>query len=508
MIYRIAIKLVLWGCIGLFLPVLATAKPVALELKKEADSLLLSEHLAEALEIYVKSIKLALEEEDDRTLMGSFCHVGNIYDTFGDYRLALYYWLKAYEESVRRDKKDRQAALLPNIVRGFCYLGNLNEARKYFEIEKCTPNPTNYSSWQYYLYYNEGQIYSAEGKYDDAVEAHQLAADYARKTKMDELMVLFQESEIGNLYVQMHLYDKAIACGQQCMEKATLMNNRELLVNAYKMLTDAYTMAGEQETADRFRILYVNLNDSVYDMQKFFNARYKLLKLVEEQSSAHIEKLDNQLAHHVKIIIFCVLLIIVSVVFILIIFRKNRKLRQAQMLLIEKSQQLEMQTEKQRHLLDQYLKETNDEVHADDVMAEEETADETNGQRQQPVLSADTVNLLLKRILAVFDDMTVISNPEFNQQMLADIIKSNTTYVSWVINETYGKNFKTLLNEYRIREACRRLTDTEHYGNHTIQAIYEGVGYSNANSFIRAFKKVSGMTPSVYQQLARRRELY
>ena len=39
------------------------------------------------------------------------------------------------------------------------------------------------------------------------------------------------------------------------------------------------------------------------------------------------------------------------------------------------------------------------------------------------------------------------------------------------------------------------LADTEHYGNKTIQAVYEEVGYTNAVSFIRAFKKINGMTP-------------
>lgn len=71
-----------------------------------------------------------------------------------------------------------------------------------------------------------------------------------------------------------------------------------------------------------------------------------------------------------------------------------------------------------------------------------------------------------------------------------------------VINETYGKNFKTYLNEFRIREACRRLTDTEHYGNMTIQAIYQELGYKTAASFINAFRKVNGVTPSQYQKLS------
>jgi AraC-like DNA-binding protein len=54
-----------------------------------------------------------------------------------------------------------------------------------------------------------------------------------------------------------------------------------------------------------------------------------------------------------------------------------------------------------------------------------------------------------------------------------------------------------------VHEACKRLVDNEHYGNMTIQAIYEEVGYRNAVSFIRVFKKVMGMTPSVYQKLSK-----
>jgi len=76
-----------------------------------------------------------------------------------------------------------------------------------------------------------------------------------------------------------------------------------------------------------------------------------------------------------------------------------------------------------------------------------------------------------------------------------------------VINEVYGKNFKTYINEFRIQEACRRLSDIEHYGNMTIQAIYEAVGFQSAASFIAAFKRSMGMTPSTYQRLAREQQL-
>ena len=49
------------------------------------------------------------------------------------------------------------------------------------------------------------------------------------------------------------------------------------------------------------------------------------------------------------------------------------------------------------------------------------------------------------------------------------------------------------------------LDDHENYGNITIQAIAEEVGYKSSTSFIQAFKKLVGMTPSVYQNLSRQR---
>ncbi len=79
---------------------------------------------------------------------------------------------------------------------------------------------------------------------------------------------------------------------------------------------------------------------------------------------------------------------------------------------------------------------------------------------------------------------------------------SNTKYVSAVINESYSKNFKTFLAEYRIRYASKLLTDSEHYGHLTLAAIGAAVGYSSQNNFTLAFKKIIGVTPSVYKRLA------
>ena len=96
----------------------------------------------------------------------------------------------------------------------------------------------------------------------------------------------------------------------------------------------------------------------------------------------------------------------------------------------------------------------------------------------------------------------VIVDPTFNLNKLAKIVDSNTKYVSAILNESSGKSFKTLLNENRIQEVCRRLSDEENYGCYTIAAIANSVGYNSMNNFITVFKRLVGMTPSRYRQIS------
>ena len=164
-------------------------------------------------------------------------------------------------------------------------------------------------------------------------------------------------------------------------------------------------------------------------------------------------------------------------------------------MLVSKNEELMQNDRQNKTLLEQYVQMANRQAEqANDGAHPSEAKQGVNIDEEQR-------NKLLNSITSVMNDVEVISKSDFSLQMLADMVESNTKYVSWIINDTYKKNFKTLLNEHRIREACRRLADTEHYGNMTIQAIYEELGYNSAASFIQSFKKVNGITPSIYQKL-------
>ena len=175
-------------------------------------------------------------------------------------------------------------------------------------------------------------------------------------------------------------------------------------------------------------------------------------------------------------------------IFVAIIVRKNRVLTAAHRMIIEKNEELQIQNTRNNELRERYLD-------AVEQLPEERKA------RYKAGISDGDIDIMVKKITEVFENIEDISNPAFNLNTLVAKVGSNTTYVSWVINEIYGKSFKGLLNEYRVREVARRLTDRKNFGHLTIQAIYESVGYNSASNFIKSFKAVMGMTPSAYQKL-------
>lgn len=71
----------------------------------------------------------------------------------------------------------------------------------------------------------------------------------------------------------------------------------------------------------------------------------------------------------------------------------------------------------------------------------------------------------------------------------------NPNYISQLFSNEYGENLSAVIERKRIERACELIKNT----NMKIQVIAESVGYSTDVSFRRAFKRVTGMSPSEYR---------
>ena len=132
-----------------------------------------------------------------------------------------------------------------------------------------------------------------------------------------------------------------------------------------------------------------------------------------------------------------------------------------------------------------------------------ELHDESAPKYQGTTLDQESKERLFARIKQVMDDIHIICQPDFSLQSLADLVSSNYKYVSQVVNEYYGKSFKQVLNEQRVREACRQLNDTEQFGHLTIEAIAANLGFNSRSNFTVTFKRITGISPSVFLKMAK-----
>lgn len=122
---------------------------------------------------------------------------------------------------------------------------------------------------------------------------------------------------------------------------------------------------------------------------------------------------------------------------------------------------------------------------------------------KQTMVDHVTASLLMERIKCVMDNVEVITNQEFSVKRLSELVGEKYWIVSQVINDRYGNNFNAMLAEYRINEACRRLSDSEHYGQLTIEAIAQSLGFKSRSNFAATFKRITGLTPSEFKKMTK-----
>ena len=86
-------------------------------------------------------------------------------------------------------------------------------------------------------------------------------------------------------------------------------------------------------------------------------------------------------------------------------------------------------------------------------------------------------------------------NPDLSLTELAKVLKTNTTILSAVINQRFGRNFNDFINAFRIEEFLK-LSKHKDYRNFTILAIAYDCGFNSKATFNRAAKKIKNSSPS------------
>ncbi|WP_205301070.1 helix-turn-helix transcriptional regulator, partial [Paenibacillus aceris] len=91
---------------------------------------------------------------------------------------------------------------------------------------------------------------------------------------------------------------------------------------------------------------------------------------------------------------------------------------------------------------------------------------------------------------------THYTDPELSLTSLSEQFQLHASHVSRAFKEEFGEKFVDYLVKIRMEQAQKLLQSSRY----SVQDIGVKVGYTHAISFIRAFKKYTGVTPGDYRK--------
>lgn len=366
-------------------------------------------------------------------------------------------------------------------------IGNKPESKKY---EK------------FFINYIQGLIAECQGLPAVSRFFHREAYNAVWADSLPPSMAINEAWQLGRTYQMLHRPDSAMSWLRRSEQMAVEYRQPAHLQKIYVSMAELANSTGDTAANKHFSLKARAIEDSLFSRSNYLSSRDKLTQYEELVKDTTIEELHEKLVIQWTVIIAVIVILALVVVFTAVLAKRNRALRFANTKLVDRNRELIALDDANTRLMDKALPPTADTPLPIDEPQAASAENDSADAKAQPYLSEEQTNAILSRVRRVLDTPAHLFNPEFSLDMLAELAGTNSKYVSHVINTTYGKNFRALINECRIREASKRLEDHENYGSYTIQAIGEDLGYKSPTSFILAFKKIVGMTPSVYQKLS------
>lgn len=476
---------------------------------------------ANALNFYLKGLKIS-ESTDEKPFIGVFYkNMGNVYCMFQDYEKGLSLYVKGLKLARGQYDDDTAYKILQNLTGVNINLGNVADARKYYEEAQRTRHEVTDVS-RFMDEYTLALIVRDEGHAMQSIRMFRKLAAKARDMNIGARYECSAYEEISLTYNSLHQTDSTITYLGLCRDLAERSGLIHEFVETLNKLSSLHEERGETGLAMKYRTRYWHVRDSVYNQRKFDAAKNQQFLYEMEKTEREIARLAEEQERRAQIIsrqqqiIGCTVAgILIALLILLYVFRQNRRLKESYRSLysltrrlaenhrqaMEREQQLDGENDSLRRQLEQMHKDAEGQPKAS---VNTENTPESEGMKYKSSnLRDESRNRIARQIAAVMEEGAVFCSPEFSLETLAACVSSNSKYVSQAINEVYGKNFSNYVNEYRISLACARLADTEHYGHYSIKGIGESVGFRSHSTFISVFRKNTGMTPSIYQKMTR-----
>ncbi len=246
--------------------------------------------------------------------------------------------------------------------------------------------------------------------------------------------------------------------------------SKENLLMTYNIMTQCYNQKNDAKNAYRYAQKSLELIQSIEGIKSKslnFLHNYDLNKIKEESNKVIASK------NYFKISLFGILIILVIVVFSFYFYYKDQKEKHYRFLKI--IQDLKESKTSEISILQIDITEPQPKQTLDEEFIEK-------------------IALGLKKL----EQKETFLDPNFKLAFVAKKLNTNTAYLSQYFNQVMQKTFSEYTQELRIHYVLQKLKDAPYFRKYTLQAIAEEVGYKDANTLVRVFKKQTGLSPNYY----------
>lgn len=465
----------------------ATEKKTVLEMRAQitkAAVYLNKAMFAEAVGPYYKAADLAKANEDYSSYFAVVNALGWLKGSLEDYLGAVDIMKEGLSELSKESivlqdtltsKPQLQMALLSNIGKAYQNAKLADSSIHYVEKAVAMADPIEDSCYLKAFYVIRGQALILNNDFTNAKK--DIDAFTTTCLPMDKSDSLLVSANLGKIYYGTKKYKEAVDILNVGLKVYNVPEEEEkYMKDYYKVLAKAHKSLGQLDSANYYLEKHINTTTEFGELRTNLSTSFKNREIDEFQSE--LDALSKEKSKKENLLLYGGVAGAAVILFLIIgLIRINKQRKENE--------------DKFNALLDKVNAASKAEaqiVNTKDTVLEERGSSEVNDETTQQILDG------LKKLEA----QHYYLHPGCSAHNIAKRIKTNTTYLSKVINASFEKNFSTYINDLRVNYAILKLKEDTKFRGYTIQAIATELGYKSADSFTKYFKQHTGLLPSFY----------
>lgn len=430
-----------------------------------------------AVEQFYSALDMFRKANNTKYLAETYNRIGSLFYFLEDFDVSIAYYQRHLEIAEKLDNTGMLENGYLNIGSAYRKSGDLKEALSYFtkglEISEQSGKVRELARGKM----NVANVYSEMKQFDDALRYYRESLALSEENDM-EYGIMINQYNIGNLLFDQGRFDESEQAYLDAYNRMDRENNRYELRGVTMRLSTLYENTGKVELAFPFLKEFIEINSEIFDTEK--------LKITEDLRSAYEAERKEQdlilaetlLEKKRKQIWLTSLtaLFLVSALFTGAIYyrRRNRYLQKVYGRKIKMLESLDI---------------------------DHDTPKRSNKQDAAVNDISDLYSELFAQIKPLFKEKKVFKDSNLNLSKVSKMAGSNRKYVSEAINKKTGMNYNSYVNFYRVNEAKKFILE----GNESMGEVQEQCGFNSRTTFYSSFKKFTGMSPTEFKKMSRKR---